>query len=316
MDGTQVSEMRTPDFFVIGAPKCGTTALHRWLAGHPEIFVSTKEIHFFGADLDHRRPAVDEAGYRSFFADATDAHKRVGEVAVWYLMSEAAPAEILSFAPDARIIAMLRRPDEMLYSLHSQLLYSGEEDIADFGEALAAEPDRTAGRRIPQSTHRGAEAPPTECLQYARVGGFSAGIARYIETFGADRVHVVLHDDLRADVETTFGLILEFLDVDPDFQPDFSIVNPNTQVRSQAARKAIQGLRWGPLRSAMPGPIRSMGRKMLEGLQQVNTETRPRPPLDPDIAAQIRHTMSADIQALGDILDRDLSPWLEPQPSD
>jgi hypothetical protein len=161
--------VRIPDFFIVGAPKCGTTAMYRWLAAHPEVFVPVKEIHYFGSDLAHRRPPVSEERYRALFADAVAAHRAVGDVAVWYLMSESAVEEIHAFNPDARIIVMLRRPDDMLYSLHSQLLYSGEEDLLDFGAALDAESERAQGRSIPESTHRGLEAPPTECLLYSRV---------------------------------------------------------------------------------------------------------------------------------------------------
>ena len=138
--GGREESMRKPDFFIVGAPKCGTTAMYQWLDAHPEVFVPVKEIHYFGADLDHRRPEVSAERYNGLFEPASTAHKAVGDVGVWYLMSETAAQEIHAYNPDARIIIMLRRPAQMLYSLHSQLLYSGEEDIADFGEALAAEP--------------------------------------------------------------------------------------------------------------------------------------------------------------------------------
>lgn len=309
---TEQLDMRTPNFYIVGAPKCGTTAMHRWLGAHPEVYLSTKELHFFGRDLNHQRPALDARNYRSFFAEATDVHKRIGEVAVWYLMSESAPAEIHSFSPSARIIAMLRRPDEMLYSLHSQLLYSGEEDLKDFEAALDAQPDRAQGHRIPPSTHRGIEAPPTECLQYFRVAAFADGVARYQSVFGVENVHIVLHDEIRDDAAKAFEGVLQFLDVDPSFRPDFDVVNPNTVVRSQAARRAIQGLRWGSLRGVVPAPMRTLGRRVLEQLQQFNTETAARPPLDPKIGERIREAMADDIRRLEQHIGRDLSAWLKP----
>jgi hypothetical protein len=299
-----------PNFFIVGAPKCGTTAMYQWLLAHPKVYLPAKEIHYFGRDLDHQRPALTEAEYRGLYDDAQTAHQAVGDVAVWHLMSETAASEIHALAPEARIIIMLRRPDEMLYSLHSQLVYSGEEDLTDFAEALGAEADRADGRRVQQSTHAGLEAPPTQCLLYRRVASFAQQVARYQDTF--DQVHVVLHDDLRADQAAAYRKVLDFLEVDPDFQPDFSVVNPNTTVKSQAARKAIQRLRWGPVRSVVPGPLRSIGRKVMEGLQSMNTEVTQRPPLDPDLAARLREELSGDIEALGTRIDRDLSAWLRP----
>jgi hypothetical protein len=283
--------------------------MYRWLKSHPEIFVPAKEIHFFGKDLDHRRPEVSAERYQGLFADAGPAHKAVGDVAVWYLMSETAAEEIHAFRPDARIIIMLRQPDQMLHSLHSQLLYSGEEDIEDFAEALAAESDRARGQRIPVSTHAGLEAPPSECLQYTRVVSFAEQVRRYRDRF--EHVHVVLHSDIRADAGTAYRGVLDFLGVDTEFEPDFSVVNPNTRVKSQAARKLIQGTRFGPIRSMVPGSVRAVGRKVFEGLQSMNTETVPRPPLEPDIAGRLREQMAPDVRQLAQLIGRDLSGWLD-----
>jgi len=301
--------MTTPDFFIVGAPKCGTTAMYQWLVAHPEVFLPRKEVHFFGEDLDHRRPPITTEDYLALYEGAQEAHRRVGDVGVWHLMSTSAASEIAAMSPDAHIIIMLRRPDEMLYSLHSQLVYSGDEDLTDFSSALDAESARSAGKHIPVSTHTGQEAPPTQCLQYRRVASFADQVSRYQQAF--DNVHVVLHDDLRADAAGVFRGVLEFLQIDPEVQPDFSVVNPNTQVRSQAARKAIQGLRWGPLRSAVPAPIRGVGRRVMEGLQSLNTDTTKRPPLDPAIGARIRADLREDVERLAAQIDRDLSTWLE-----
>jgi len=235
----------------------------------------------------------------------------VGDVAVWHLMSETAAQEIAQDVPEARIIIMLRRPDEMLYSLHSQLVYSGEEDLTDFAEALAAEADRAAGLRVPPSTHAGLEAPPSECLQYRRVARFADQVARYQDLF--THVHVVLHDDLRADQAAAYSGVLSFLGVEASFQPDFSVVNPNTTVKSHRARKAIQAMRWGPVRSVVPAPLRGAGRKLMEGLQSMNTDIAQRAPLDPALAALVRSELSQDIQDLAQRIDRDLSTWLEPR---
>ena len=281
--------------------------MYQWLDAHPQVFVPVKEIHYFGKDLDHRRPPVSEERYRSLFEPAQAAHSAVGDVGVWYLMSESAVEEIHAFNPDARIIIMLRRPDEMLYSLHSQLLYSGEEDKTDFQAALDAEADRAAGRDVPPSTHRGLEAPPTECLLYTRVASFAAQVERYQQRF--EHVHVVLHDDLKEDAAGTYRAVLNFLGVDSSFEPDFSVVNPNTQTKSPLARKIIQGVWFGPLRRVVPQGLRSQGRKVLEALQSLNTETTPRPPMDPAVRLRVQAALAEDTKKLAGLIGRDLSGW-------
>ena len=140
--------MRRPDFFIVGAPKCGTTAMNDYLKDHPELFIpARKKLHFFGSDLELRRSRrITTQEYLSYFALAR-AEKRLGEASVWYLYSQRAAAEIKAFSPAARIIIMLRNPVDMMYSMHSQRLYSGKQDIRDFAEALEVEEERRQGLR-------------------------------------------------------------------------------------------------------------------------------------------------------------------------
>ena len=62
--------MRRPSFFIVGAPKCGTTALNHLLSQHPGIFMAKKEIHFFGTDLGIKQPAMTNQDYLLFFEKA------------------------------------------------------------------------------------------------------------------------------------------------------------------------------------------------------------------------------------------------------
>src|SRR5699024_7856449 len=122
-----------------GAPKCGTTALKEYLQQHPEIYIPSdvKEFHFFGGsnkkgDLN---PAQNLNEYLEYFR-TDDQVKRVGEKSVWYFYSDRAREGIRKFQPNADIIIMLRNPIDMVYSLHSQLLYTLEEDVENFEKAL------------------------------------------------------------------------------------------------------------------------------------------------------------------------------------
>ena len=146
LDSSGVTKMRRPDFFIVGAPKCGTTAMIDYLKQHPEVFVpDRKELDFFGRDLVFKGHRLTEEEYLGFFSRAT-AEKRAGEGSVWYLHSKTAALEIKDFSPNARIIIMLRNPLDMMYSFHSQRLYNGNEDIENFSAALDAEAERTQHR--------------------------------------------------------------------------------------------------------------------------------------------------------------------------
>jgi hypothetical protein len=79
--------VRRPDFFIVGAPKCGTTALCSYLREHPDIFMPLwKEPHYFGTDLRRSQP-VDLETYLSYFAEAGE-QLRVGEASTSYLYSK------------------------------------------------------------------------------------------------------------------------------------------------------------------------------------------------------------------------------------
>ncbi|MGH7858384.1 MAG: sulfotransferase, partial [Candidatus Binatia bacterium] len=120
---------RIPDFFIVGAPKCGTTAMNDYLAQHPDVFVpARKEMHFFGCDLVFTIPRITRDEYLQAFANWRG-QKRIAEASVWYLYSRTAVREIREFSPAARILVMLRQPVDMMYSLHSQRIYNGTEDL-------------------------------------------------------------------------------------------------------------------------------------------------------------------------------------------
>src|SRR5581483_10240451 len=145
--------IRRPDFFIVGAPKSGTTALSEYLKPHPQIFIpDIKDVSFFGSDLYFTMPRITAEEYAAAFAAARD-ELRVGEASVWYLYSKCAAAEIKEYSPDASIIIMLRNPVDMLYAQHSEFLYNCNEDIPDFGAALEAEAERKRGRRVPARAH-------------------------------------------------------------------------------------------------------------------------------------------------------------------
>jgi len=77
--------MGKPDFFIVGAPKSGITAMHTYLKQHPEIFMpEKKESHFFSTDLNSPMFVRDKKIYLSLFSGVKD-EKRVGECSVWYL---------------------------------------------------------------------------------------------------------------------------------------------------------------------------------------------------------------------------------------
>jgi hypothetical protein len=297
--------MRRPDFFIVGAPKCGTTAMQDYLGQHPEIFMpEMKEAHFFGADLDAPVFFRDEKKYLALFARARN-EKRVGEASVYYLYSKRAATEIKAFSPDATIIAMLRNPVEMIYSLHSQRLYNGNEDIEDFEAALEAEEDRKRGLRLPKDRHLLAG------LFYRDVAKYSDQLQRYIDVFGRGKLKVIIFDEFKRNTDEVYKETCQFLGVDPTFNPVIRVINGNKGVRSVTYRNIIfrPSLLRTVARRVIPDTPR---RKIIRALERVNLKYEERTPMNPELKQRLKEEFRPEVERLSHLLDRDLTYWSRP----
>ena len=294
-----------PDFFIVGAFKCGTTALYEYLRQHPGVFMPFhKEPLYFGDDLTRRYGRMTAEQYAALFRDAKPG-QRVGEASAWYLYSRSAAREIREHNPEAQIIVMVRNPVDVMYAQHSQLLFNVEEDIVDFGEALAAEPDRRAGRRIPPGPLR------VENLYYRESVRFAEQIERYLEAFGRERVHVIVFDDFRADTAGTYREVLRFLGVDEGFAPDFSVRNPNKRVRFPLLQRLVYQPP-GPLLRLVPMLRRfPLVHALRDRVLRANSRAEQRRAMDPELRRRLVAEMRPEIERLGTLIGRDLSPWLE-----
>ncbi len=301
-----------PNFFLVGAPKSGTTAMATYLRQHPQIFIpELKEPHFFCSDLAFRRNFArgpewfrpTPSQYRSFYSSVRG-EERSGDASVLYLYSRDAPVKIKEFCPDADIIIMLRKPVEMVYSLHGHWLYILNEDIGDFGQALAAEQDRKKGLRVPPKAYFPGG------LQYREMGSFSEHVRRYLEVFGREKVKIVVYDDFKKSTAGVYREVLRFLGVGEGFEPEFAIINPGMRVRS----RALQHLIINPpafVRILLKPVVSYWGtRRLLERAAQfVNVKRVPRAVMDPESRKLLQRDLAADVEALSELLNRDLTQW-------
>lgn len=300
--------MNRPNFFIVGAPKCGTTALYEYLKPHPEIFLpEIKEPYYFGRDMTgtlfevYRR---SEADYLALFQEAAG-EKRIGEASPSYLASKLAPGEIHAFDPTAKIIIMLRNPVEMLQSMYHHRRYMGDEPAASFEAALEAE----------------LEGKPAviDALPYLLLANFSAGVRRYFEIFGRENVLVIVFDDFKRDLPLVYRRVLEFLEVDPSFQPDFQVVNASKEVRSPLLQNLLERLRLTPKHLRDSALFRAFSRALPPRLYQAfisagtRLYTRPQSyqPMNPEFRKRLQAFFRPQLEELGQLLQRDLSAWYQ-----
>ena len=284
--------------------------MDRYLGAHPDVFMARKEMHFFGADLQFGR-SFYRRGLLAYLEEyaTRNGEARAGEASVWYLFSKNAAAEIKEFNPDARIIVMLRQPAEMLYSLYHEFRYDANEHLPSFEAALDAEGERRAGYGTSRATYF------PQGLVYRDTARYTEQVRRYFETFGRERVHIILYDDFAVSPATACGKALQFLGLDPRrLQTKFPVINGGDRtVRSVALRRVLTD----PLvrstfvatRSWLPRPLFGALRNAENWLWRSNTRFQKRPPLARGLREQLKREFAPEVEKLGELLGRDLSQW-------
>jgi hypothetical protein len=305
---------RVPDFFILGHPKCGTTALYEMLRRHPQIYMpALKEPAYFATDLRSRfqRKAsgqlpVTLAQYLSLF-DAAAPAQLVGEASSSYLVSTTAARNIAELQPGARLIAVLREPASFLRSLHLQLLQNHIETEQSLRRALALEPARRQGKRIPRRS------PRPQALLYSERVRYVEQLRRYRAAFPEEQLLVLIYDDFRAENEATVGRVLRFLDVDPTVPVESSEANPTVRMRSQRLDELVHTLTVGgsPLARAVRAPVKALAPQRLRHAALHDVRRRfvvgAPPPPDEAFMLELRRRFAPEVS---EYLGRDLvSLW-------
>jgi hypothetical protein len=316
--------------FVVGAPRCGTTTLSRFLRGHPSVsFPAIKEPHYFALnDLRGLAPAelrrrVARDYLKRFYRPQTDRWMGA-EGSVTYLYRPELLEPILELWPDSRFVVALRDPLSMLPSLHRRLVYVGQESIPTFEKAWAAIPSRAAGRRIPGACH------DPRLLRYEEAARFGTYVERLFAAVGRERCQVVIFDDLVRDPREQYRRLMEFSGLEPQADVDFSPQRQGKGVRLHWLQRLLkqppriltagsgdelldEHLRYrrdGSARGAL-GTMFSLRKRLLRW----NRVARPPERLPDSLQAEICLHFQDEIAALGELLGRDFSHWLRPKGS-
>lgn len=296
--------------FLVGAPRCGTTAFSKALARNPQIcFSKPKEPHFFTRSHPELTEAeMKEAYLRMFFPHLNNDHWVIAEGSVSYLYSPDAIKTIMAFDPAARFIAMVRNPMDMMPSYHARLLFTLDEDVRDFARAWSLQETRRAGRQIPRRCR------DPRLLQYAAIGKLGEHIDRLFQTAGRERCHVVVFDDFVRDPIQVYKDTLAFIGVDYDGRTTLPqknqnrgfknawlqqfVMNPPRPLARFIEKRQMKGLDW----LAYLRPLRRR-------IKKFNKVEEKRSPLPESLRQLLRTTFADDIERLSRLLNRDLSHW-------
>ena len=138
-----------PDTIIIGAMKCGTTSLFRYLCEHPNFSPpKSKEIHYFDYNYDKglgwysRQFPTKKMKWNG---QLKGQQIITGEASPYYMFHPHAMRRIAHLLPDVKLIVLLRNPVDRAYSHYHNEVRHGRESLLTFEEALDAEPGRIDG---------------------------------------------------------------------------------------------------------------------------------------------------------------------------
>ena len=214
-----------------------------------------------------------------------------------YLYLPSAPDRIAQYAPETRLVAILRNPIDRAFSHFLHLRRDGREGLTDFAAALAAEPERITQNWAP-------------AWHYRAVGNYAEQLPRYWQRFPRQQLRVYLYEDWQRDPAGFLRELFEFIGVDASFEARLGDrANTTTQVQKNLGIHDFL-TQDNPLKSALRRLIPARIRQPLAAkAYRANVSAPPR--LTPELRAAILPQFREEILRTQDLIDRDLSAWLE-----
>jgi hypothetical protein len=310
--------------FVVGAPRCGTTSLSRYLKSHPDVcFSRVKEPHFFSEhDLsplatDELRGVVQERYLDRYFAHR-EPSRLMAEASVTYLYVPERLEPILRLWPDAKFVISIRSPLQMIPSLHQRLFHNGDETVRQFRRAWELVPERRAGRSV-----------PTRCadprwLDYWEIGQLGKYVKKFIDTIGPERCFISIFDDFAEGPGEQYRKLLQFLGLPDDGRTEFGRHRESLGVRiawlqrllKRPPKSAISLLGHDAYRERFgapkpPKPVAQHVLSIRKRLLKWNRAPAPKLHIDDALLSEMRAMYRDDIALLSGVVGRDLTHWID-----
>ncbi|MBA3374738.1 MAG: sulfotransferase [Actinobacteria bacterium] len=288
--------MALPTFIVIGVAKAGTTSFYRYLDQHSQIYMyRAKGTNFFGWEDARAWRWADEGDpprlrhfyvrtfedYEAAFANATD-EIAIGEVSPQYFRSPTAARRIHEAIPDVKVIASLRNPAERAFSGFLMRTRRGER-VKSADEELTL-----------QASH-------------VREGFYYTRLKRYFDAFPREQIKIYIFEEFKRDPTRTMANLFDFIGVDQGFVPDTAPrYNPANVPRSRFVNRLFYHPTFIKSTKAV---LPSRGHALAKRVRQLNLS--PPPTLSDDLRARLLNIYREDIVQLEELLERDLTVWLE-----
>jgi Sulfotransferase domain len=190
--------MALPTFFIIGAPKAGTTSLHNYLDAHPQIQMSAvKEPRFFAGPengIPYPPDRIAALGaYEALFDPAAEVRGESSTDYATHPRRQGVPERIKEMVPEAQFVYLVRDPVARTVS-HYKMTTALLGERRTLREALGDLSDL----RSP----------------YLSPSLYATQLELYLRAFPRERILVIDQADLQADRRATLSQVFDFLAVD------------------------------------------------------------------------------------------------------
>ena len=310
-----------PDFFIVGAAKCGTTALYHFLDKHPDIYMSpVKEPNHFCTDIRpqhfseefrlHEKQknfnlhqflegpmkekqwgyfVEERSDYEKLFKNRTR-EKAAGEVSNSYLYSSAAAANIRLDVPLAKIIMMLRHPAERAYSHYLAHVRDGKTYLP-FRKEIESDM-----QKFPKGWG--------QSYLYLEMGLYFEQVKRYTNTFPASQIKIYLYDDFKQDAAAVMQDLFGFLGVETPPSMNFN------EIYNEARKPVSSRLNYIISRTGLKKKVFQVVpdalRKKIKNLFFISGKVDSMNAADRSF---LINYYQADVAQLEKLINRDLSSW-------
>jgi hypothetical protein len=294
------SEEIWPNFFIVGARKCGTTSLYFYLKKIPGVYMSPiKELFYFAphaVQTDAFDVIRDKKEYLRLFEKA-DGYIAIGEATPGYLWDPDAPKLIHQTVPHARIIMILRDPIERAYSQYLQSVkYSGMK--ASFYDELMRD-------------YKSQEKLYGPSQLYVEMGMYYKQVNRYFDIFGREKIKVIIFEEFTQHPAQTVNEVLAFLGVNYTVTADiWEHYNPDSVPRSPLSRLIFAFFRWLRARDIkFYKMLALLPDSVVESLpEKILFKKTHKPKIDPKAVKFLQEIYHDDVLKLESLLGRSL-PW-------
>ncbi|MEC4803328.1 MAG: sulfotransferase [Jaaginema sp. PMC 1079.18] len=292
--------MTLPNFLIIGVQKAGTTSIYNYLKQHPQVYVSpVKETNFLEKNWENesRKPAIDTLEkYEKLFAQVSN-ELAIGEASPNYLFHYDSSIErIQRYVPQAKLIAILRNPIDRAYS----------DYLMHIRDAIRKSKPKSLAELITDYS----------ASSFILLKGFYyQHLQHFYQAFEREQIQVYLYDNLVKDSVKFMQNLYHFLEVDDTFSPDVSRRSQLAQVpKNQTFNKLLRQensfrtLARSALKLVLPVEARQ---KIRSSLINLNSQDKTAVPLTPENRQQLQELYREDILKLQDLIDEDLTAWLD-----